>query len=414
MVMLTPLDIELVLNSHCQHSKQTLITVAENYLEKLQLRPNSIISNFDNWSQEDKPKYGHLFQHIVIGDVPDPVTIILDLKKCNVNWFIYSLDADEASLHVENDSDGCEVNMASHISLPSKSLFQLWESLFYEKNIKGNLLKYARTMMKFSDKKVNSTLVNCNKVILLHGPPGTGKTSLCKALAQKLSIQMKNSFPTGGCLIEINSHSLFSKYFSESAKLVHNMFTKIRLICEDKNILVCVLMDEVESLTRARDQCSSGSEPSDAIRVVNAMLTQIDNIKQYPNVLILATSNLTGTIDLAFVDRADVKEYLGLPGIPAIYNIYYSSITELIRVNIIKGDDISDQAGDTGDRFSQRLTKICEKSIGLSGRSLRKIPFLADALFLKGNQPDVYDFLDAMEQAIEKELSDRNYFIAPK
>ena len=46
-----------------------------------------------------------------------------------------------------------------------------------------------------------------------------------------------------------------------------------------------------------------GSEPSDAIRVVNALLTQIDQIKRFPNVIILTTSNVTGAIDLAFVDR---------------------------------------------------------------------------------------------------------------
>ena len=51
-------------------------------------------------------------------------------------------------------------------------------------------------------------------VICFAGPPGTGKTSLCKALAQKLSIVLSDRYKYGQ-LIEINSHSLFSKWFSE-------------------------------------------------------------------------------------------------------------------------------------------------------------------------------------------------------
>lgn len=51
----------------------------------------------------------------------------------------------------------------------------------------------------------------------------------------------------------------------------------------------------------------SGSEPSDAIRAVNALLTQLDALQRYSNVMVLTTSNITQAIDVAFLDRADIK-----------------------------------------------------------------------------------------------------------
>jgi len=137
-----------------------------------------------------------------------------------------------------------------------------------------------------------------------------------------------------GYLIEINSHSLFSKWFSESGKLVLKMFQMIKDLTADEEAFVCILIDEVESLTVSR-QSSMGAEPSDAVRVVNALLTQIDQIKKEKNALILTTSNLSEAIDDAFLDRADIKQYIGVPNQAAIYHILQSCINELVRVDII-------------------------------------------------------------------------------
>ena len=93
--------------------------------------------------------------------------------------------------------------------------------------------------------------------------------------------------------------SLFSRWFSESGKLVQQLFGRIEEIAADAKTLCVVLIDEVESLSAARN--ASGSEPSDALRVVNAMLTQLDQLKRLPNVLMLTTSNITAVRVLARV-----------------------------------------------------------------------------------------------------------------
>ena len=72
---------------------------------------------------------------------------------------------------------------------------------------------------------------------------------------------------------------------------------------------------------------------------MNALLTQLDQIKMSPNVLILTTSNITGAIDGAFVDRADIVQYIGPPNQAAIYQILFSAIQELMSKDVILLED---------------------------------------------------------------------------
>lgn len=397
--------VEVVLKKVKAPPKHTIQQSITTYLKCNHIKPGNVIRSFSDAYLQD------FVDCIIIDDVPYCPNM-MDVTQFDIQWYIYSPDHSRSMLQNESTPDGT-INIATHLILPNIELIHSWENLHYESEIKHNLLRYAHTMMQFSDSGIDNNIITCNKVILLHGPPGTGKTSLCKALAHKLSIVMQDRY-SSAILVEINSHSLFSRYFSESGKLVTKMFSSIREIIENEGILVCVLIDEVESLAHARDQCLSGVEPSDAIRVVNAVLTQLDQIKTYPNVLILATSNLTKSIDLAFIDRADIKQYLGLPKIPAIYQIYLSCIEELQRTNILEKNvplasvnTVMKTECNKLDNNSRKLMEICERSVGLSGRSLRKIPFIGHALFSDSKSKNVEDFLISMEKAVEKEKDDR-------
>ncbi|XP_065084459.1 pachytene checkpoint protein 2 homolog [Ochlerotatus camptorhynchus] len=331
--------------------------------------------------------------------------ILEQTPRTDLQLHIYLLN-EEACEGETIQQDGDEVQIANHWLLPARDFHGQWESLIYDDHLKYDLLSYMQTTMLFARKNVNVNLISCNRLILLHGPPGTGKTSLCKALAQKLAIRMREHY-THAHLVEINSHSLFSKWFSESGKLVQKVFDQIHELCQDKSSLVCVLVDEVESIAFARDSISN-NEPSDSIRVVNAVLTQLDRIRKYSNVFVLATSNLTASIDMAFLDRADIVQYIGNPNQQAIYEIYRTALEHLQHVGIITDvDDIPTLAEADDKVVGNNLKMLANLSVGMSGRSLRKVPFLAHGLFVKEDQTTLLKFLGAMRSTVRKMKSDK-------
>lgn len=192
------------------------------------------------------------------------------------------------------------------------------------------------------------------------------------------------------------------------------LFQKIQELIDNPSSLVCVLIDEVESIAYSRNTISS-NEPTDSLRVVNAVLTQLDRIRHFPNVLLLTTSNLTTNIDCAFLDRADIVQYIGNPTAHAIYDIYMSALRELHRVNIIESIDLSFSYKSLKTGFVQEhsccdLLEIAELSVGFSGRTIRKVPFIAHSLFVKKEQVPLREFLIGMKEAVLKLKADKSNF----
>ncbi|VDN85395.1 unnamed protein product [Brugia pahangi] len=272
------------------------------------------------------------------------------------------------------------------------------------------LFSYIYALVRLSEKNTNTTVLRVNRMILLHGialyvagPPGTGKTSLCRALAQKLAIRFSQKYKRI-YFVEINSHGLFSKFFSESGKLIQSMFKQIEELAEDPKAFVFVLIDEVESLTIARSALLNRNEPTDAIRAVNAVLTQVDYIRRRSNIFIFTTSNITESLDEAFTDRTDLSRFVGYPSANAIYAIFRSCIQEMQRIGIVEpGPWFSEQYAN--GPHCEKLMQLSRSASGLSGRCLRQLPVIGYSK-LPVDQLSIEQCLGVLEKALKEKLSE--------
>jgi SpoVK/Ycf46/Vps4 family AAA+-type ATPase len=171
---------------------------------------------------------------------------------------------DEDSLSVGEDEEAAPA-LFDRLSLPHKVLDGVYESLVYDEPIAEPLLRTFTRAISMNHQTPLDQQPAWQNTLLLYGPPGSGKSSLAQALAQRLAIRLSNIFPSTK-LLQINAHNLFSRYFGETSKKIGELFRNILSMAGDDEQLLVVLLDEVESVASARDSVSQ-NEPADTTRV---------------------------------------------------------------------------------------------------------------------------------------------------
>lgn len=155
-------------------------------------------------------------------------------------------------------------------------------------------------------------------------------------LAQKLAIRLNKTFEDT-ILLQLNAATLLSQYFGQSAVKIHSIFEALAdQSAESPKTLTILLIDEIESLAASRETASARNEVHDAVRATNALLTGFDMVKNNANVLIICTSNLSDSLDAAFIDRCGRHIKVPQPAFSARYEILRHSINGLIEREVIK------------------------------------------------------------------------------
>jgi transitional endoplasmic reticulum ATPase len=195
------------------------------------------------------------------------------------------------------------------------------------------------------------------KGILLHGPSGTGKTLLAKAVATESEANF----------IAVKGPELMSKWVGESEKGIREIFRRARQAAP-----CVVFFDEIDSIASARAG-AGGMEGGEGIggggintRILSQLLTELDGIEQLHGVVVLAATNRVDMIDPALLRPGRFDKIIFVPKPDKITR---QRILEIYT----KGKPLSHDVD---------LNKISEATEGFSGADTSAIANTAISLVL--------------------------------
>jgi len=244
-------------------------------------------------------------------------------------------------------------------ALPDPQWAERWDRIIVSPATKDRLLNYCLFALGWRS-RVSNVGLPVHGLVVLSGPPGTGKTTLAGGLADRAAREL----PGGEELLfaSIDPHALPSDMLGESQRGAARLFERTIPDLARRGKPTVVLLDEVEALAVSRSRASMETNPVDVHRATDAVLAGLDHVAgAYPNVLFVATSNYLPGVDAAFLSRADLVEELGLPQREAIVAILHDTVAE-IGVSLA-GDGLAELAGSCEGMDARQVRKLVLRAI---------------------------------------------------